>query len=119
VAGLLAGPSLVRSAEAQSIAPESAFLNRTPTGAGIETGFTASQIDPGNGTDFGGEKALLGRTEGLRIWEPGLLSTAVTSAADAPPLDGERALLGRWPVSQPHRPGSWAQRAVSVEAGGS
>lgn len=101
VAGLLAVASLIRPevGQAQANGSEQAFLNRTPAGTGLTLGFNAYPTPPtGTGSaaiiELAGERALLGRTEALRISELDPSSTAVAPAAEALPIDGERALLG-------------------------
>jgi hypothetical protein len=115
LAGVLAMASLIQPqvGQAQAHGPEQAFLNRTPAGTGLTPEFSAhptSYTGPAVIIELSGERALLGRTDPLRISGLDLSSTAVAPAPEALPIDGERALLGRLPVSQPRRSGDWVQQ---------
>jgi hypothetical protein len=92
---------------------ERAFLNQIPATVGPITvpgsprGAGATRLD--------GEVALLGRTRNLPTWDLRPGSSLLAQIFEGPVIDGERALLGRWPVTQPRTSGDWAGRSRQSE----
>jgi hypothetical protein len=112
----IAGAGLVQPQVglAQTVTADQALLNRTA--AELPTGLNAIPGSPINTGDNegGGDRALLGRTETPRTGE---LHLGTARLAGEVPIQGERALLGRWPAPQPRRPEGWAQRVANDDVG--
>jgi hypothetical protein len=66
--------------------------------------------------EIDGEIALLGRTQDLHTWELQLGTGHLAHETEFAPIDGERALLGRWPVSPRQDLGDWADRPAAPDA---
>ena len=88
LAGLLVALSLPHTAQAQSLSPERALLNRVPPAA--FTGVQAPVAQPPVPAAIDGERALLNRSQTLN--QP--VASATPVIADAP-VDGVKALLNR------------------------
>jgi hypothetical protein len=107
----LAQPS---TGAAQAVTAEQALLNQTPASMQEPTApfsTVSSGSLPSGGNQVSGDRALLGRVElpsGLERY------FGTDSLADAL-IDGERALLGRWPVQPNRQSGDWAGRASKAD----
>jgi hypothetical protein len=111
----IAGAGLIQpsTGSAQAVTTEQALLNQTVAQTEVSAAYRATpdrSIQIGN-ADVAGDRALLGRVEAPSAWEWyfGTVSLAETA------IDGERALLGRWPLVQSRRSGDWAQRGAERE----
>jgi hypothetical protein len=104
--------ALIRPDTVSAQAGDRALLNQVPTVDFVAIGLPDSPIATGS-DKVDGAIALLGQSPNLHTWDlphgTGLLAQADKSA----PLDGERALLGRWPVSQRQTMGDWAYRLAA------
>jgi hypothetical protein len=101
-AGGLLGTSLILPATsaAQALGPERALLNHsvalaTPLAAGPGAFWTPGSGSARTGTDEGA-RALLGRTDPDQAWTPYRKPIGVAFEVNAPPVNGEQALLGKW-----------------------
>jgi len=95
----LAAIGLARPVLAQT--GDRAFLNRVPVAVENQPVTMADEAIVSKPSSIDAARALLGRVESSAA---AILVLAVESA----PIDGERALLGRWPAFQSRRPGVWA-----------
>jgi hypothetical protein len=111
---VLAAIGLIRpgAASGQTVTGARALLNQTAAATALTAAFNPI---PGSPTRTGtepvaGERALLGRTETVATWELQLGTALMAQAGGEIRIDGERALLGRWPVTEPRYSGNWAKR---------
>ncbi|MGH7528398.1 MAG: hypothetical protein ACREMX_17015 [Gemmatimonadales bacterium] len=103
----LAAAGLLVASTAQAQTPERALLSHTLPGYGIAGTFSATgpaRVHPALVLDVAGERALLGRVESLaRPMDPVRFTDA--------PIDGARALLGKWPPATAVSAGGTARRS--------
>jgi hypothetical protein len=114
VLATLAALALSRPETAAAQAGERALLNQVPTVDFVAIGLPNSPIGSGN-AEIDGETALLGRSRNLHTWDLRLGTGLLAQDNQSVPVDGERALLGRWPQVQPRHAGDWARRSAKAE----
>lgn len=107
---VLIGTGLLRPSHgaAQSVSGDEALLNVTApaTEAGRAlTALPSPSFDNRNGS-IPGDRALLARTEAPSGWDWSRVGESLASVA----VDGERALLGRWPAAPARLSEDWARR---------
>ena len=91
--------ALIRPDTVSAQAGDRALLNQVPTADFVAIGLPESPIATGS-DKIDGAIALLGQSPNLHTWDLRLGSGLLAQADKSAPIDGERALLGRWPVSQ-------------------
>jgi hypothetical protein len=102
---------------AQTGSGADALLNRSAAAQGDVAAFNTIPRSPiGTGSnEVAGELALLGRMETPHTRE--LQLGTISQVIDEAPIDGNRALLGRWPVVHPRYTEDWAQRFANDDVG--
>jgi len=115
---LLGAAALIAASTAHAQAPELALLSRIPTGHSTAGTFSAAGTARGHAApilDITGERALLGQVDN---------PARPTDRADfsREPIDGTRALLGKWPsaisIGPGGRAGAGRRAAIESRTGG-
>src|SRR5215207_6874518 len=108
--------ALIRPDTVSAQAGDRALLNQVPSVDFVAIGLPDSLIATGS-DKIDGAIVLLGQISNLHTWDLRLGTGLLAQADKSAPIDGERALLGRWPVSQRQTMEDWAQRPSDRVAG--